>query len=146
MHILSSISNSCRYYFNRSLIIVSASIMQEVSEPQPNINSVKLEHPAYYCNSYQDQGSVVADRSAPVDAMVVSAAYCEYTLYTGAAPHMQANILFFVVGCTNGWYGRMRKICRRLATNVHMLSGRAPQGKSIKFAYTMHAHYTDMHL
>jgi hypothetical protein len=42
------------------------------------MNSVKLEHPAYYCNNYSEQGSVVADRTTSVDAMVVSAAYCKY--------------------------------------------------------------------
>lgn len=56
----------------------SASILHELSDPQPSINSVKVEHPAYYCNSYADQGSVVGDRSGSVDAMVVSAAYCKY--------------------------------------------------------------------
>lgn len=42
------------------------------------MNSVKVEHPAYYCNSYPDQGPTVADRSASVDSMVVSAAYCKF--------------------------------------------------------------------
>lgn len=75
-----------------------SSIMQEVSEPQPNINSVKLEHPAYYCNSYQDQGSVVADRSAPVDAMVVSAAYSmpqNTTLVSSSSQSTSPNTLFY---------------------------------------------------
>ncbi|XP_060515791.1 nuclear factor 1 C-type isoform X2 [Cylas formicarius] len=51
-----------------------SSILHELSEPQPNMNNVKLEHPAYYCNNYE-QGPVVADRSSSVDAMVVSATY-----------------------------------------------------------------------
>ncbi|KAK9723135.1 MH1 domain [Popillia japonica] len=50
-----------------------SSILHELSDPQPVINNVKVEHPAYYCNSYSDQG--ITDRSASVDAMVVSAAY-----------------------------------------------------------------------
>ncbi|KRT81023.1 hypothetical protein AMK59_5807 [Oryctes borbonicus] len=50
-----------------------SSILHELSDPQPPINNVKVEHPAYYCNSYSDQG--ITDRSASVDAMVVSAAY-----------------------------------------------------------------------
>lgn len=62
------------------ILFLSASILQELSEPQPIINSVKVEHPTYYCNNYADQGSVVADRSTSVDAMVVSAAYCEFHL------------------------------------------------------------------
>ncbi|XP_068916136.1 nuclear factor 1 B-type isoform X7 [Tenebrio molitor] len=52
-----------------------SSILHELSDPQPTMNSVKLEHPAYYCNNYSEQGSVVADRTTSVDAMVVSAAY-----------------------------------------------------------------------
>lgn len=62
----------------------AASILHELSDPQPTINNVKVEHPAYYCNSYSDQG--ITDRSTSVDAMVVSAAYsskylcmCMYT-------------------------------------------------------------------
>lgn len=55
----------------------SASILQEISDPQPTINSVKVEHPAYYCNSYSDQGTIISDRTTSVDAMVVSAAYCK---------------------------------------------------------------------
>ncbi|XP_045481533.1 nuclear factor 1 B-type isoform X4 [Harmonia axyridis] len=50
-----------------------ASILHELSDPQPNVNSVKLEHPSYYSNNY-NEGPVV-DRSTSVDAMVVSAAY-----------------------------------------------------------------------
>ncbi|XP_008199072.1 nuclear factor 1 B-type isoform X4 [Tribolium castaneum] len=52
-----------------------ASILHELSDPQPTMNSVKLEHPAYYCNNYSEQGPVVSDRTSSVDAMVVSAAY-----------------------------------------------------------------------
>ncbi|XP_018320655.1 nuclear factor 1 A-type isoform X3 [Agrilus planipennis] len=53
-----------------------ASILQEMSEPQPNINSVKVEHSGYYCNSYSDQGAAVAtDRPTSVETMVVSATY-----------------------------------------------------------------------
>lgn len=43
------------------------------------MNNVKLEHPAYYCNSYPEQSVVPVERSSSVDAMVVSATYCEYT-------------------------------------------------------------------
>ncbi|XP_044764956.1 nuclear factor 1 C-type isoform X4 [Coccinella septempunctata] len=50
-----------------------ASILHELSDPQPNVNSVKLEHPSYYSNNYSE-GPVV-DRPTSVDAMVVSAAY-----------------------------------------------------------------------
>ncbi|CAH1153630.1 unnamed protein product [Phaedon cochleariae] len=52
-----------------------SSILHELSDTQPNMNNVKIEHPAFYCNSYADQGPVVADRSSSVEAMVVSAAY-----------------------------------------------------------------------
>ena len=74
--------------------LVPASILHELAEPQPNINPVKVEHPAYYCNSYQDQSPVVADRSAPVDAMVVSATYCEYAAHTHTHTHMYRINLF----------------------------------------------------
>ncbi|XP_044764952.1 nuclear factor 1 C-type isoform X1 [Coccinella septempunctata] len=50
-----------------------SSILHELSDPQPNVNSVKLEHPSYYSNNYSE-GPVV-DRPTSVDAMVVSAAY-----------------------------------------------------------------------
>ncbi|CAG9855351.1 unnamed protein product [Phyllotreta striolata] len=52
-----------------------SSILQELSENHPNMNSVKLEHPPFYCNSYQESGPVVVDRSSSVDSMVVSATY-----------------------------------------------------------------------
>lgn len=57
-----------------------ASILHELADPQPNMNNVKLEHPAYYCNNYPEQGPVVGDRSSSVDAMVVSATYCEISV------------------------------------------------------------------
>ncbi|CAH1955603.1 unnamed protein product [Acanthoscelides obtectus] len=52
-----------------------SSILHELSDPQPNMNNVKLEHPAFYCNSYSEQGPVIVDRSSSVDTMVVSATY-----------------------------------------------------------------------
>lgn len=49
-------------------------------ESQQTINnSVKVEHAGYYCNSYaapEPVAAVGSDRSASVDPMVVSAAYC----------------------------------------------------------------------
>lgn len=55
---------------------VSASILHELNEPQPQMNSVKVEHPGYY---YPEQSPSVGDRNtATVDAMVVSAAYCKF--------------------------------------------------------------------
>ncbi|XP_017782274.1 PREDICTED: nuclear factor 1 X-type [Nicrophorus vespilloides] len=75
-----------------------SSILHELTEPQPNINSVKVEHPAYYCNSYQDQGSVVSDRSAPVDAMVVSGAYSmpqNTTLVSSSSQSTSPSTLFY---------------------------------------------------
>lgn len=65
-------------YINAKFILILASILHELSDSQPNMNNVKLEHPAYYCNSYPDQSVVPAERSSSVDPMVVSAAYCEY--------------------------------------------------------------------
>ncbi|CAH0562206.1 unnamed protein product [Brassicogethes aeneus] len=52
-----------------------SSILHELSDPQPNMNSVKLEHPAYYCNNYAEQGAVIDNRSSSVEAMVASATY-----------------------------------------------------------------------
>ncbi|KAK4871717.1 hypothetical protein RN001_015841 [Aquatica leii] len=67
-------------------------------EPQPSINSVKVEHPAYYCNSYSDQGSVVGDRSSSVDAIVVSASYSmpqNTTLVSSSSQAASPSTLFY---------------------------------------------------
>ncbi|KAF2903492.1 hypothetical protein ILUMI_02682 [Ignelater luminosus] len=75
-----------------------SSILQEMSEPQPTINSVKVEHPAYYCNSYPDQTAVVGDRSSSVDVMVVSAAYSmpqNTTLVSSSSQAASPSALFY---------------------------------------------------
>lgn len=64
----------------------SASILHELNEPQPQMNSVKVEHPGYY---YPEQTPSVGDRTAAtVDAMVVSAAYCKFN---PLPPHQKIN-------------------------------------------------------
>lgn len=50
-----------------------SSILNELVDSHPSANSVKLEHPSYYCNSFSEQP--VVERSSSVDNMVVSAAY-----------------------------------------------------------------------
>nr|CAI5827646.1 unnamed protein product [Callosobruchus analis] len=40
-----------------------SSILHELADPQPNMNNVKLEHPAFYCNNYSEQGPVIVDSS-----------------------------------------------------------------------------------
>jgi hypothetical protein len=43
----------CLIYFLLSiLLVVSASIMQGPNGLQPPVNTIKLENPGYYCNSY----------------------------------------------------------------------------------------------
>ncbi|XP_076262001.1 nuclear factor I isoform X2 [Rhynchophorus ferrugineus] len=73
-----------------------SSILHELSDPQPNMNSVKLEHPAYYCNSYTDQ-PVVGDRSSSVDAMVVSATYSmpQNTTIVSSSSQASPNALYY---------------------------------------------------
>lgn len=68
---LSDVYNDCS--------LITASILHELPDTQQTMNSVKVEHPAYYCNSYggpEPVAAVGSDRSSSVDAMVVSAAYC----------------------------------------------------------------------
>lgn len=62
-----------------NLCSFTASILHELPENQQTMNSVKVEHPNYYCNSYAAPDPVTAvgsDRASSVDPMVVSAAYC----------------------------------------------------------------------
>jgi hypothetical protein len=58
------------------LLIISASIMQGPNGMQPPVNTIKLENPGYYCNSYTPP--------APEHtSMMASGAYSEY-MYWGA--------------------------------------------------------------
>jgi hypothetical protein len=53
------------------LLIISASIMQGPNGMQPPVNTIKLENPGYYCNSYTPP--------APEHtSMMASGAYSEY--------------------------------------------------------------------
>ncbi|XP_018565766.1 nuclear factor 1 X-type isoform X2 [Anoplophora glabripennis] len=74
-----------------------SSILHELSDPQPNMNSVKLEHPAFYCNNYPEQGPVVGDRSSSVDAMVVSATYSmpQNTTLVSSSSQASPSTLFY---------------------------------------------------
>nr|XP_022914981.1 nuclear factor 1 X-type isoform X2 [Onthophagus taurus] len=75
-----------------------SSILHELTDPQPTINSVKVEHPAYYCNSYAEQGPVVGDRAGSVDPMVVSAAYSmpqNTTLVSSSSQSASPSTLFY---------------------------------------------------
>lgn len=74
-----------------------SSILHELSEPQPNMNNVKLEHPAYYCNNYPEQGTVVADRTSSVDTMVVSATYSmpQNTTLVSSSSQASPSTLFY---------------------------------------------------
>nr|XP_023011812.1 nuclear factor 1 C-type isoform X2 [Leptinotarsa decemlineata] len=73
-----------------------SSILHELSDTQPNMNNVKIEHPAFYCNSYSDQGPV-ADRSSSVDAMVVSATYSmpQNTTLVSSSSQASPSTLFY---------------------------------------------------
>jgi len=54
-------------------LIVSASIMQGPNGMQPPVNTIKLENPGYYCNSYTPP--------APEhSSMMTSGAYSKYTV------------------------------------------------------------------
>jgi nuclear factor I len=54
-----------------NLLIISASIMQGPNGMQPPVNTIKLENPGYYCNSYTPP--------APEhSSMMASGAYSEY--------------------------------------------------------------------
>ncbi|XP_066158643.1 nuclear factor 1 B-type isoform X3 [Euwallacea fornicatus] len=74
-----------------------ASILHELSESQPNMNNVKLEHPAYYCNSYPEQSVVPAERSSSVDAMVVSGTYSmpQNTTIVSSSSQASPNALYY---------------------------------------------------
>lgn len=73
-----------------------SSILHELSDPQPNMNSVKLEHPAYYCNNYPEQ-PVVPDRSSSVDTMVVSNTYSmpQNTTIVSSSSQASPNALYY---------------------------------------------------
>ncbi|KAJ8936481.1 hypothetical protein NQ314_012344 [Rhamnusium bicolor] len=83
--------------FSTNFVCFLASILHELSDPQPNMNSVKLEHPAFYCNNYPEQGPVVADRSSSVDAMVVSATYSmpQNTTLVSSSSQASPSTLFY---------------------------------------------------
>ncbi|XP_050519138.1 nuclear factor 1 X-type isoform X3 [Diabrotica virgifera virgifera] len=74
-----------------------SSILHELSEGHPNMNSVKLEHPTFYCNSYPEPGSVVVDRSSSVDSMVVSATYSmpQNTTLVSSSSQASPSTLFY---------------------------------------------------
>ncbi|XP_066255240.1 nuclear factor 1 B-type isoform X1 [Euwallacea similis] len=75
----------------------NTSILHELSESQPNMNNVKLEHPAYYCNSYPEQSVVPAERSSSVDAMVVSGTYSmpQNTTIVSSSSQASPNALYY---------------------------------------------------
>ena len=56
-------------------ISIPASIMAGGSHMQASFNSIKLESPAYYCNSYTPPGPVPVDHHG----MPLSSGYSEYS-------------------------------------------------------------------
>nr|CAH7761097.1 unnamed protein product [Callosobruchus chinensis] len=74
-----------------------SSILHELADPQPNMNNVKLEHPAFYCNNYSEQGPVIVDRSSSVDTMVVSATYSmpQNTTLVSSSSQASPSTLFY---------------------------------------------------
>lgn len=46
--------------------LVSASILHDLSDMQPQINAIKIEHPPYYCSSYTPpSAATTADHVQP---------------------------------------------------------------------------------
>ncbi|KAL2715826.1 nuclear factor 1 X-type isoform X2 [Vespula squamosa] len=46
--------------------LVSASILHDLSDMQPQINAIKIEHPPYYCSSYTPpSAATAADHAQP---------------------------------------------------------------------------------
>ncbi|XP_019872372.1 nuclear factor 1 C-type isoform X3 [Aethina tumida] len=74
-----------------------SSILHELSDSQPNMNNVKLEQPAYYCNNYSEQGHVIDNRSTSVDTMVVSATYSipQNTSLVSSSSQVSPSSLFY---------------------------------------------------
>ncbi|XP_050314296.1 nuclear factor 1 X-type isoform X3 [Anthonomus grandis grandis] len=74
-----------------------SSILHEISDSQPNMSNVKLEHPAYYCNSYTEQAVVSSERSSSVDAMVVSGTYSmpQNTTIVSSSSQESPNSLYY---------------------------------------------------
>lgn len=78
-----------------------SSILHELPDTQQTMNSVKIEHPGYYCNSYagpEPVAAVGADRSSSVDAMVVSAAYSmaqNTTLVSSTSQTVSPSTIFY---------------------------------------------------
>jgi hypothetical protein len=63
--------NGVKNFMAYILLIISASIMQGPNGMQPPVNTIKLENPGYYCNSYTPP--------APEHtSMMASGAYSEY--------------------------------------------------------------------
>lgn len=48
------------------MCLVSASILHDLSDMQPQINAIKIEHPPYYCSSYTPpSAATAADHAQP---------------------------------------------------------------------------------
>lgn len=48
------------------MCLVSASILHDLSDMQPQINAIKIEHPPYYCSSYTPpSAATAADHTQP---------------------------------------------------------------------------------
>lgn len=49
-----------------NVCLVSASILHDLSDMQPQINAIKIEHPPYYCSSYTPpSAATTADHVQP---------------------------------------------------------------------------------
>lgn len=49
-----------------NVCLVSASILHDLSDMQPQINAIKIEHPPYYCSSYTPpSAATAADHAQP---------------------------------------------------------------------------------
>ena len=49
-----------------NMCLVSASILHDLSDMQPQINAIKIEHPPYYCSSYTPpSAATTADHVQP---------------------------------------------------------------------------------
>lgn len=54
------------YIVSECVCLVSASILHDLSDMQPQINAIKIEHPPYYCSSYTPpSAATAADHAQP---------------------------------------------------------------------------------